>query len=146
MMPAQFRLIAAAILLALAGAGLWYLHHDGYEAGRTEVEAAWESDKLKQARAQQAALIAYAEKIRQAEDQHDQDQNTIDSLAADARRLRIHLPACPGAQGGPDQNGAAGAFSAGVDQRFREFQERVGSLVARCDQLNIDAIRVNKSR
>ena len=141
---AQFRLVGCAVLLALIGAGFWYLHHDGYQAGKTEVQPAWEAEKLQQACAQKAALLAYAEKIQQAEDQHDQDQNTIDRLAADARRVRIHLPACPTT--GPDQNGAAGAFSAGVDRRFAEFQERVGSLVTRCDQLNIDAIRVNKSR
>lgn len=142
---AQAKLVGCIVLLALIGAGLWYLHHDGYEAGKTEVQAAWEAEKLKAGEAQKAALLAYAERIQQAEVQHDQDQNTIDSLAAGARRLHIHLPACPESGAGDDKNGAAGALSAGMDQRFAEFQERVGSLVTRCDQLNIDAIRVNKS-
>ncbi len=144
-MPAQVKLIAGVILLALAGFGLWYLRHEGYEEGKTEVMAEWKADQLKQAEAQKLALISYAEQINQAEVQHDQDQALIDKLHDDAGRVRIHLPACRGnaAVTGPDQNGAAGVFSNRVDERFAEFQTRVGNLIARCDQLNIDAIRAN---
>lgn len=58
---AQAKLVGCIVLLALIGAGLWYLHHDGYEAGKTEVQAAWEAEKLKAGEAQKAALLAYAE-------------------------------------------------------------------------------------
>lgn len=144
-MPVQVKLIAGVILLALAGFGLWYLRHEGYEEGKTEVTAEWKADQLMLAEAQKLALISYAEKINQAEVQHDQDQALIDRLHNDAGRVRIHLPACPAnaAVTGPGQNGTAGVLSNRVDQRFAEFQARVGSLIARCDQLNIDAIRAN---
>ena len=146
MMPGQIRAIGYAVVLAFIACGLWYLHHDGYEAGKTEVRAAWEADRLRQDEAQKAALLAYAERIQLAEAQHDTDQATITHLADDARRVRIHLPACPASGSGADKDGAAGLLSARVDRLFAQFQERVGGLVTRCDQLNIDAIRANGSQ
>ncbi len=148
MMPAlQLRLIGAGILALLIGFGLWYLHHDGYETGKTEVLVAWDADKLKQAEAQRQALVAYAEKLKQAEEQHDQDQAVIGDLADRARRVRVtFMPACGSAGAGFDPDGKAGVFSNRVDRLFAEFQQRVGGLIARCDQLNIDAIRLSASR
>jgi hypothetical protein len=140
---AQLRLVGAGFLILLAGFGLWYLHRDGYEEGKTEVQAKWNADKLKQAEAQEQALIAYANQLKLAEEQHDHDQAVIDRLHDDARRVRIHfIPACAGA----GQDGAAGILPARMDQLFAGFQERVGGIIARCDQLNIDAIRANGGR
>jgi hypothetical protein len=140
---AELRLAGIGILALLVGLGLWYLHHDGYEEGKTEVQAAWEANKLKQAEAQKAALVVYAQKLQLSEEQHDQDQAVINQLHDDAQRVRIHfMPACAGA----GKNGKAGVLSGTVDTLFAGFQERVGGIIARCDQLNIDAIRANGSR
>jgi hypothetical protein len=142
---ANAKAIAAVIALLLAGAGLWYLYHSGYEAGKDEVQIAWDKDKLARDQAQQLALADYANKLKLAETQHDQDQAVIDKLHDDAGRVRIHLPACPGnAQARADPHGATGPLPDRVDQLFADFQERVGGLIARCDQLNIDARRMNK--
>lgn len=138
------KLAGALSLLAGMAYGLWSLYHAGYQAGANEIQIRWDADKLRREDAQRAGLLAYAAKINQAQEQHDHDQATIDTLADTARRLRIHLPACgarAAASAGP--NGAAGLFPAGVDQGFAEFQARIGGLIRRCDQLNIDAIRAN---
>jgi hypothetical protein len=132
-------------LMLLIGCGLWRLYHGGYEAGRAEVQAQWDAETIRRDEAQRDALLAYAAKVKQAQEQHDHDQTTLDTLADDARRVRIHLPACAAAAAGSGAgaDGAAGVFSARVDQRFAEFQQRVGGLIRRCDQLNIDAMRAN---
>jgi len=145
MMPlAQLRLIGAGVLVVLVGFGLWYLYHSGYEAGKNEVQTEWYAEREHIAEQQKAALIAYADKLKQAEEQHDQDQVTIDDLHDAADRVRIHLPACPGnAVSGANSGGAAGLLPNRVDQLFAEFQTRVDGLIRRCDQLNIDAIRAN---
>ncbi len=142
---AQLRLAAGIGLAILAAFGLWYLHHDGYAEGKLEIQAKWDADKISRDEAQKDALVAYANRINQGEAQHDQDQVLINQLRDDAGRVRVHLSACGSnpAAAGADSNGAAGVLPDRVDQRFAEFQERVGSLIARCDQLNIDAIRAN---
>jgi hypothetical protein len=139
------RAIGALGVILLAGFGLWRLYHGGYEAGRAEVQARWDAETIRRDEAQRDALLAYADKVKHAQEQHDHDQDTIDTLADDARRLRIHLPACAGDAAGPraGEDGAAGLLPAAVDQRFAEFQARVGGLIRRCDQRNIDAIRAN---
>jgi len=141
----QLRLAAAAAILLLAGLGLWYLHHDGYEEGKTEVQAQWVAERERLANEHAAALAAYADKLQHAEEQHDQDQAAIDRLHDDAQRVHIHLPTCPAAPGA-GKDGSAGVFPATVDRLFAEFQDRVGGLIRRCDQLNIDAIRANAGR
>ena len=145
---AQARLVVAIAAVALLGVGLWYLRHSGYEAGKNEVQVQWDTDRIKRGEAQKDALVAYANRISQAEVQHDNDQALINRLHDAAGGVRIHLPACPSvtAASDADQDRAAGVFQPGVDQRFAEFQERVGGLIRRCDQLNIDAIRANTGR
>ena len=120
--------ILSVILIGLALFGF------GYTKGRRDVKA----DYVEQER---NALIEYAAKIKQAGEQHDEDQATITRLAADARRVRIHIPTCPTAS--EDQNGEAGVLSGRVDDLFGELQARTTDLIQRCDQLNIDAIRTN---
>ena len=139
------KLGAGLAIIAALGFGLWTLHHDGYEAGRNAVLARWNAEKRGQAEAQKAALAAYAHQLTLAETQHDKDQALIDHLHAAAGRVRIHLPACPGhaAAGAAHPDRAAGLFPAGVDQSFAAFQDEVGGLITRCDQLNIDARRAN---
>jgi hypothetical protein len=141
---AQARLLGGIILAILICLGLWYLRHDGYEAGKNEIRVEWDADKIKRDEAQREALIAYANRITQAQEQHDHDQVLIDHLHDDADSVRIHLSAaCNSASAGTNSDGGAGLLQSRVDQLFADFQHRVGSLIARCDQLNIDAIRAN---
>lgn len=137
----------ALAILAAIGYGLWSLYHAGYKAGADDIQARWDADKIHEAGAQRAALLAYAAKINQAQEQHDHDQAIIDHLADTARRLRVHLPtACESARGGANQNGAARLLSSRVDKSFARLQGRTAALFKRCDQLNIDAIRANGAR
>ena len=130
MIPLPYKILFVASFIALVGLG-------GYWKGRNDAnQAAIERER--------DALIKYTEKLKQAGEQHDQDQSTIDRLAADARRVRIHVPTCPSTAAG--QDGSAGVFQQRVDEEFGKFRTRVGELVQRCDQLNIDAIRANSER
>lgn len=149
MTPAvQARLIGGILFAILVGIGLWRLHHDGYEEGRAEVQVQWDVDKIQRDEVEKQALVAYANRISQAEVQHDQDQALINQLHDAADSVHIHLPTCPGnaAAGGADSNGKIGVFSDRVDESFARLQERTSRLFARCDQLNIDAIRANLAR
>lgn len=141
------KVAGALAILAAAGYGLWSLYHAGYRSGVNEIQIKWDADKIRTADAQRAALLAYGKKLKQAQEQHDNDQATIDDLADTARRLRIHLPTCGDhAAGGQNPNGTAGLLPDRVDQGFAALQSRATALFERCDQLNIDAIRANGSR
>ncbi len=147
MNPLALRAIGILAILAAIAGGLWYLYHSGYQAGEKDVQVKWDTDRIQRDQAQLKALLAYADQLKQAEVQHDQDQATIDDLHAAAGRMRVHLPACPGtAQTGPGADGAAGVLSSRVDESFGRLQDRVAELFRRCDQLNIDAIRANEGR
>lgn len=147
-MPVQLKVVGYVLLLACAGMGLWYLYHSGRQAGREEVQVQWDADKIQRDVQQKKALIAYANRISLAEVQHDQDQALINQLHDAVGRLRIQLPACPGgaAASGADPDGKSGVLPNRVDESFARLQERAGRLFARCDQLNIDAIRANAAR
>ncbi len=141
----QIKLIAAAIVLVLAGFGLWHLYHTGYQAGKNEVQVKWNADNIQRDEAQKQALVAYANRITTAQEQHDHDQVLLTQLHDDLGRLRIHLPTCPD-QSAKNSNGGTGVLSNRVDESFARLQERAGRLFTRCDQLNIDAIRANAGR
>lgn len=144
-MNIQAKIAAAVAAILLVLGGVWYVYHLGYKAGSNEVQVQWDADKIKRDEAQVAALIAYADRIRQGVEEHAKQQVIINGLTADAGRVHIHLPACPGntAPAGQNPDGSAGLLSDRVDQGFARLQERVGRLFARCDQLNIDAIQAN---
>lgn len=128
MMPNPWVILAVVLALLGAAAG-------GYMKGRHD-------EKTVAVERERNALIAYAERITEGDAIHDKDQLTINRLAADIKRLRIHIPVCGPVKG--DQNGSAGALSNRVDAAFERLQEGVGALVQRCDQLNIDTIRANQ--
>ena len=127
LIPTPYRILIIASCLVLAGLG-------GYWKGRSDANAA-------AIERERDALVEYTNRVKQAGEQHDKDQITIDRLAADARRVRIHIPTCPTAEN-PD--GGSGVFSDRVDQEFEIFSGRVGEIIQRCDRLNADAIRSNK--
>jgi predicted negative regulator of RcsB-dependent stress response len=120
-----------AIVAALIGAAL-YLEHLGYQKCEKEMQA----KNLELA-------LAYADRIVKAEGERDANQTTIDRLNADVSKLRIHIPVCPNSA--KDQNGTAGIFSERVDKAFAELQGRGTELFKRCDEMNLDAIKVNAS-
>lgn len=123
--------LAGVAVVALALYGLyWAIDDRGYQRGKNDERAA-----------QLEAAKKLIERFNQAEVQHDQDQATIARLAADAQRVRVHIPTCPASSA--DTDGSARVLSNGVDEEFGRLQTRVGELVERCDQLNIDAIRAN---
>lgn len=138
----QAKVIGVLVLIVLIGFGLWSLYHAGYKAGNDDIQVKWDADKIQRDEAQTAALIAYADKIKLAQEQHDHDQTTINDLHDTAGRVRIHLSACTGTSG-KDQDGKTRILPDRVDQLFADFQARVGGIIAKCDQLNIDAIRMN---
>jgi len=122
-------IILAVVLTVTAAAG------GGYAKGRHD-------ESMVQVEQQRDGLLAYAERIKQGEVQHDADQDRINRLTADLGRVRVHIPACPTST---DQSGVAGVFSDRVDEEFGRLQARAGELFQRCDQLNIDAIRLNSA-
>ena len=134
----MLRLIGIAVV-ALALYGLyWSVDNGGHQRGVMEVTNKYRDAEIKRDKEQ-------AERIKTAQEKHDADQKTIARLAADARRLRVNFPNCSSVASGESQNGGSGVFQPRVDELFAELQSRTGSLVERCDQLNIDAIRQNES-
>ena len=127
LIPLPYRILFIAACVVLASFG-------GYWKGRSDANQAAIGRE-------RDALVKYTEKLKQAGEQHDQDQATINRLADNARRVRIHIPTCPDAT--TDQGGEAGILSGRVDELFAELQSRTSALIFRCDQLNIDAIRAN---
>jgi hypothetical protein len=94
--------------------------------------------------AEREALIKYAETIKKSQETHDADQIVISTLTSRLNRVRVHVPTnCPTTS--KDSSGNSGVFSDSVDAAFAKLQSGVNELAARCDQLNIDAIRLNSS-
>ena len=117
----------------------WYATSDHYQKQLAEVQ-------LATALAVQGELLLRQEQLKLAGEQHAKDQTTINTLRDPAGRVRVVFPRC-GEDAPTEENtdGRAGALSGQVDRAFAEFQEEVGRLVFRCDQLNVDAIEVNNT-
>lgn len=86
------------------------------------------------------ALVAYAERVKQGVEQHDKDQKTITNLAADLKRVRIHMPTVCTTKN-PD--GTGGMASARIDDYMAEAKRSIDAIGERCAKLNADAIRAN---
>lgn len=126
--------IGALLLTAFV---TWYATSDHYQKQLVEVQ-------LDTAQAVQQELLKQQENIRLAGEQHAKDQTVINALRDRPERVRVVFPQCGGDTCGEENtDGRAGALSGQVDRVFAEFQEEVGRLVFRCDQLNIDAIEMN---
>lgn len=134
----MLRLIGATFV-ALALYGLyWSIDNGGYKRGVSDISRQYQVAEIKRDKEQ-------AERTKTAQEKHDADQKTIARLAADARRLRVNFPVCSTGTSDEGSNGGAGLLSTRMDELFAELQSRTGSLVERCDQLNIDTIRLNAS-
>jgi len=141
--------IKLALWLAsvLAVFALFYgAYHYGRHVQALEDSTARDKDVQAQLVANQAIELAYTNKLQTAGVQHDTDQTTIDNLHSAAGRVRIHIPTCSvsgDTQTIASTDGSAGVLPDRVDAAFANLQSGVDELTKRCDQLNIDAIRIN---
>lgn len=68
---------ASLAIVAIIGAGVWYIHHDGFKRGAAKVQAEWDKDKL-------AAWEAYNEALTAARDK----EQTLANKVAELQRKR----------------------------------------------------------
>lgn len=122
-----------AICLAIYGS-YSFVENKGYNRAMAEIEAI-ENAKLKE----------HIEKLKQAGEQHEKDQATINRLAGESSRVRVKFPVCKSSSE-ENTDGGSGLLSERMEQGFAELQGKAGELMLRCDQLNIDAIEANKAR
>ena len=142
------KLAAIALLIAAASFATWYATSDHYEKQMAQQENKWQQAYIASAEMQAAALVAEINKRTNAEAQHAKDQLAINSLTQQLGGVRIHIPTGCGQAGkssvtGQGANGGGGVFPERVDAAFAELQAGVGRLIQRCDQINIDAIKLN---
>ena len=146
-MSIQFKLIAWALSLVAVAAILFEAYHYGRHVQSLQDDQIRNQAIQAQEQRNQAALKTYAVSLTKAGAQHDQDQRSINSLHDQLGRVRVRFPSTCSMSENPkpsaDSGGAARVLPESVDGLFADLQARVGKLVQRCDQLNIDAIRQN---
>lgn len=120
-------------LVAALVAAIWFGYDHIKQIGYKQCETELQAKNLELA-------LAYAERIKKAEEQRDKNQAIIDRLAS--QRVQVHFPVCPNT-GSQDSNGTAGVLSQRVEQSFADLQTRGRVLFERCEALNADAIKVN---
>jgi hypothetical protein len=145
----QLKLAIGAVIILFTIYCTWYITSDHYQKQIVEIQLGMATATQTQLLADQQALIEEAAKRKLAEEDHAKDQLYINNLHDDAKRVQIHS-ICGGAmppanKTGADPDRAARLLSDRVDAAFAELQSRVGQLVQRCDQLNIDARLSNAS-
>jgi hypothetical protein len=145
----QIKYYLAAGILALACYGTWYATSDHYEKKIAEVQLSMAGAVQTQLVANQVESDAKAALIQKGVDQHEKDQLVINRLHNDVSGLQVTgicrstLPSTNQASEGTDA--AGGVLSSRVDEEFARLQKRTDELIQRCDQLNIDAIRLNSA-
>lgn len=120
-------LIAAALAVAVAG---WSIHENGLAAGRAEIQAKWDQQRITdaaatvqaamQARAREQAAQFAADRIRQEKTREIADLNRRHAAAlADSMRHRSNRPAdyLPATAQAANTGPAAGC---GADQLFKQ--------------------------
>lgn len=123
------RAIAALLIAAILATAGWALHESGLAAGRAEIQAKWDRQRITdaatnvqaamQARAREQALQSTADKIRQEKTREIADLNRRHAALVDSLRHRPDRPAdylpttAQDAQPGP-------ATGCGADQLYRE--------------------------
>lgn len=135
-------------VVALACFATWYATSDHYQKQLAQQEYKWQQAYSAAADAALAQRQQADQLKHDAEVQHGKDQLAINDLTDRIGRMRIHIPAgcktdAQAGAAGAGADGTAGIFPGGVDAAFAELQAGVGRLVQRCDQLNVDAIRLN---
>jgi len=122
-------------------------HYFAYTAGQDNVHAKSDKAVIIEMENTQKEMTAYISKLQKAEDERDKQNDIIHHLTGDLARVRIKGicgSTVPGlSKAGTDQDGRAGLLSEKADRAFEELQRGDNADFARCDQLNIDAIRAN---
>jgi len=126
----MIRAITALLIAAILATAGWALHESGLAAGRAEVQAKWDQQRITdaaatvqaamQARAREQALQSSADKIRQEKTREIADLNRRHAAAlADSLRHRPDRPAdyLPATAQAADTGPATGC---GADQLFRQ--------------------------
>lgn len=137
------------LFIGLAGGALpsWWITSNYYTGVIAQEHEAQQKVVIEQQDQGRLELLAYAKTITDAGAQHDKDSRINSDLRHRLDGMRVTSicgnPVPGAAEGGTDTHGAAWAFSSGVDAAFADLQSGVGSIVERCDTLNIDAIRAN---
>ena len=137
-------------LVAVASYATWYTTSDHYQKKLAEQENKWQAAYIASANASLDQAAAVTQIRHDSEVEHGKDQGTINNLAGELnRQLQIHIPtrSCKTDSHGtasPSTDGGGRLLSAGVDAEFAKFSRRAGEIISRCDQLNIDTIRLNK--
>ena len=146
-MTLQLKLIAWALSLVAVCAVLYGAYHYGRHVQTLQDDQMRNQAVQAQEQLNQAALLAYSNSLTEAGEQHDKDQSSINHLHDQLGRVRVHFPSTCSMSAAPkpaaNSSGAARILPESVDGLFADLQARVGKLVERCDQLNIDAIRQN---
>jgi len=128
--------VYAALVIALFGAGV--------KSGMMYVQSQWNAQKSADSEENKNVVLEYANELVRKGEEHDTNQGIIDSLAiAAAGRVRVHFPICKSAKEA-DKDGGSRLLSERTDEIYGNHAERVGRIIKRADQLNIDAIEVNK--
>lgn len=141
--------IKLALWLAsvLAVFALFYgAYHYGRHVQALEDDELRNAAVIEQQTKNQAALLAYTETIKTAGEQHDKNQTIISGLHDELDRVHVHIPTCAvpkPTEARADSGGGAGVLPNAVDESFARLQSGVDELAKRCDQLNIDTIRLN---
>jgi hypothetical protein len=149
-MTLQAKLIAWLASVAAVLAVLYGAYHYGRHVQGMEDDTARQKAVITQQQKDQVDILAYAESLKTAGEQHDVNQSIIDSLHDHIEHdngLRIHIPGCSASAGvaktAVGGNAASGVLPDTVDAAFADLQGAAGQLIKRCDQLNVDAIRLN---
>lgn len=137
------RAIAALLLAAILAAAGWAIHETGLAAGRAEIQAKWDQQRITdaaatvqaaiQARAREQALQSTADKIRQEKTREIRHLSAARDAAL--RELRDRPEARAGAGGVPSTSelGNAGCTGEGLAKGDAEFLTRYASDAARLE-------------
>ena len=149
LLPLHYRIGAVLLLLAGIFCGGYAMGYLGEHDKLVTYEAQVQQQATDQAAQVKAILDQHKIDLDKAGKQHESDQAVINDLAARLNGVRIHIPVTPTCsntgKADPGSNGASGVFSRGVDQAFARLQAGVDTLAKRCDQINIDTIKLNGS-
>jgi hypothetical protein len=146
----QLKLALAAGLIATTSFATWYATSDHYQKQIAEIQLGMSTAVQTQLLADQQALVDEVVKRKTAEENHAKDQLIVNSLRNNIERLQLNkicssaLQESRAASEDPDR--ATGLLSAAAEAAFTELQRGIDEDLARCDQLNIDARKINASQ
>ncbi|HEY6021540.1 MAG TPA: hypothetical protein VIY48_17065 [Candidatus Paceibacterota bacterium] len=143
------KMAIAGSLFLLGALSSWYFTSDHYQKVIAENQVAVDKAYQKQLEENQKLAAENAALRKSAEEEHASNQLVINDLSHQLSRVHIHIPNCSQVPGtsvpGQGEDGKTWILSGKADAAFEELQRGDDEDFARCDQLNIDAIRLNAS-